>query len=159
MNLSEKIGILRKLNEGLVGPKSNTLVKNISYGSGLAGGVRNKRWYDKNRSNILDYEEWSLKWSEELYRILKPGSPVAVFNSNTLHVQVALLISNFYARDILVYRRSSGIPKGYNAASQLKRKGYQSNIIGGIGIVVNEWEGIVLVLEPLEQNYSQTLMK
>ncbi len=25
---------------------SNTLVKNIPYGSGLAGGVRNERWYD-----------------------------------------------------------------------------------------------------------------
>lgn len=26
---------------------SKTLVKNIPYGSGLAGGVRNKRWYEK----------------------------------------------------------------------------------------------------------------
>ena len=31
---------------------SNTLVKNIPYGSGLAGGVRNKRWYERNRENI-----------------------------------------------------------------------------------------------------------
>lgn len=143
--------------------KSNTLVKNIPYGSGLAGGVRNKRWYDKNRSNILDYEEWCLKWSEELYRILKPGSPVAVFNSTrTLaHVQVALEKAGFYARDILVYRRSSGIPKGYNAASQLKRKGYQEHYRwqGWHSCFRNEWEGIVLVQKPLEQNYSQTLMK
>ena len=31
---------------------SSTLVKNIPYGSGLAGGVRNERWYKKNRENI-----------------------------------------------------------------------------------------------------------
>ena len=35
--------------------KSSTLVKNIPYGSGLAGGVRNERWYKKNRDNILDF--------------------------------------------------------------------------------------------------------
>ena len=33
---------------------SKTLVKNIPYGSGLAGGVRNKRWYEKNRNTMLD---------------------------------------------------------------------------------------------------------
>ena len=32
---------------------SSTLVKNIPYGSGLAGGVRNAAWYKKNRDNIL----------------------------------------------------------------------------------------------------------
>ncbi|MDJ0729885.1 MAG: hypothetical protein QNJ33_07820 [Crocosphaera sp.] len=36
---------------------SKTLVKNIPYGSGLAGGVRNKKWYQRNRENILDYEQ------------------------------------------------------------------------------------------------------
>ncbi len=32
---------------------SNTLVKNIPYGSGLAGGVRNERWYQRNRRRCL----------------------------------------------------------------------------------------------------------
>ncbi len=31
---------------------SKTLVKNIPYGSGLAGGVRNARWYELGRSYI-----------------------------------------------------------------------------------------------------------
>jgi site-specific DNA-methyltransferase (adenine-specific) len=34
--------------------ESNTLVKNIPYGSGLAGGVRNKRWYERNYQNIFE---------------------------------------------------------------------------------------------------------
>jgi len=34
---------------------SKTMVKNIPYGSGLAGGVRNARWYEKNKKNDVDY--------------------------------------------------------------------------------------------------------
>ena len=32
---------------------SSTLVKNIPYGSGLAGGVRNRRWYERNRQTAV----------------------------------------------------------------------------------------------------------
>jgi len=41
---------------------SKTLVKNIPYGSGLAGGVRNKRWYDKFYNNLIDYQNWVHLW-------------------------------------------------------------------------------------------------
>ena len=51
---------------------SSTLVKNIPYGSGLAGGVRNAAWYKKNRDNILEYENSCEEWRKELYRIVKP---------------------------------------------------------------------------------------
>lgn len=93
-----------------------TLMKNIPYGSGLAGGVRNQSWYQRNRENILEYEEWCYQWGKELFRVCKPGATVAVFNSTrtVAHVQVALERAGFYARDIVVYRRSSGIPKGAN---------------------------------------------
>ncbi|WP_039896897.1 DNA methyltransferase, partial [Lyngbya sp. PCC 8106] len=72
--------------------ESKTLVKNIPYGSGLAGGVRNKRWYERNRENILDYEKWCFEWGQELFRICKPGATVLVFNSTrtVAHIQVAL---------------------------------------------------------------------
>ena len=39
---------------------SSTLVKNLPYGSGLSGGVRNPRWYKRNRDNILEYQSWCL---------------------------------------------------------------------------------------------------
>ena len=35
---------------------SKTLVRNIPYGSGLAGGVRNKRWYEKIARTLLIIE-------------------------------------------------------------------------------------------------------
>ena len=54
--------------------ESKTLVKNIPYGSGLAGGVRNKNWYERNRQNILDYENWCVAWGTELFRVCKPGA-------------------------------------------------------------------------------------
>jgi len=99
--------------ERVSGKKNKTLVKNIPYGSGLAGGVRNERWYQKNRNNILDYEKWCFGWGEQLFRICRPGATVLVFNSTRTiaHVQVALENAGFYARDILVYKRSSGIPQ------------------------------------------------
>ena len=87
----------------------SVLVKNIPYGSGLAGGVRNKRWYEKNRNNILEYQKWTEMWGKELFRILKPGGFIFVFNSTRTiaHVQIALENVGFYARDIIVWRRTS----------------------------------------------------
>ena len=104
---------------------SSTLVRNLPYGSGLAGGVRNARWYKRVRENIIEYEKWCYEWAQEVYRVCKPGAFVAVFNSTrtVAHVQVALEQTGFYARDIIVYRRASGIPKGLNLSSHLQRKG------------------------------------
>ena len=142
---------------------SSTLVRNLPYGSGLAGGVRNKNWYAKNRNNILEYSEWCSSWAKELFRVCKPGAFVAVFNSTrtAAHAQVALETEGFYARDIIVYRRSSGIPKGLNLSAQLKKKGrsdwqawqdWHSALRG-------EWEAIVLVQKPLIDNYLKTFEK
>lgn len=142
---------------------SKTLVKNIPYGSGLSGGVRNKRWYDKIRKNILDYEDWTNSWAEEVFRVCKPGAYVAVFNSTrtVAHVQVALEKAGFYARDILVYRRSSGIPKGLNMAKKLEKMGHKDaeSWTGWHSALRSEWEGIVLVQKPLKDNYFKTVME
>lgn len=142
---------------------SKTLVKNIPYGSGLAGGVRNKNWYKRYQENIDKYTNWCYEWSKELYRITKPGSPILVFNSNRTiaHVQTSLERAGFYARDIIIYRRPSGIPKGYNGASQLKRKGLKDwkKWEGWHSCLRNEWEGIVVVQKPLSNNYTETIEK
>lgn len=142
---------------------SSTLVKNIPYGSGLAGGVRNANWYKKNRANILEYEEWCEKWSKEVFRACKPGAFTAVFNSTrtVAHVQVALEKAGFYARDIIVYRRSSGIPKGLNLSAQLKKSGRQDyeEWQRWHSALRGEWEAISLVQKPLENNYLNTFQK
>eukprot|EP00920_Eleutheroschizon_duboscqi_P015574 GHVT01036176.1.p1 GENE.GHVT01036176.1~~GHVT01036176.1.p1 ORF type:complete len:314 (+),score=-4.84 GHVT01036176.1:176-1117(+) len=142
--------------------ENKTLVKNIPYGSGLAGGVRNKKWYQRNRNNILDYEKWCFEWGEQLFRICKPGAAVLVFNSTrtVAHVQVALENAGFYARDILVYRRSSGIPKGINIKKQLERKGCDNpeQWEGWHSCLRNEWESICVLQKPLVNNYIETLL-
>lgn len=142
---------------------SSTLVKNIPYGSGLAGGVRNARWYDKNRKNIIDYQKWVESWGEELFRILKPGALVLIFNSTrtAAHIQVALENVGFYARDVIAWRRNSGIPKGINIAKKLEKLGDENaaDWNGWHSCLRNEWESIVVVQKPLVNNYIETLNK
>lgn len=142
---------------------SKTLVKNIPYGSGLAGGVRNDRWYRKVRENILEYQEWCFQWSTELFRVCKPGAVVAIFNSTRTiaHVQVALERAGFYARDCIVYRRSSGIPKGLNLQAKLKEKGMieHEKWEGWHSCLRNEWEAIAVVQKPLINNYVETVLE
>jgi site-specific DNA-methyltransferase (adenine-specific) len=143
--------------------ESSTMVKNIPYGSGLAGGVRNERWYAKNRKNDLDYMEWCEKWGKELFRICKAGSPVAVFNSNRTiaHVQIALENCGFYTRDIIVYRRNSGIPKGLNLQGKLNKMGHPdaAQWEGWHSAFRNEWEAVLLVQKPLVNNYWETIQQ
>jgi len=152
--------IQRRMNKAK--DNSKTLVKNIPYGSGLAGGVRNKRWYQKNRDNIVDYENWCYEWGKELFRVCKPGATVLVFNSTRTiaHVQIALEKAGFYARDILVYRRTSGIPKGINMQRKMEQKGYPNSekFAGWQSCLRSEWESICVLQKPLVNNYTETLM-
>jgi site-specific DNA-methyltransferase (adenine-specific) len=137
---------------------SKTLVKNIPYGSGLAGGVRNANWYKRNRENILEYEDWCFQWGQPVFRCLKNGAFLVVFNSTrtVAHVQVALERAGFYARDILVWRRHSGIPKGFNGRQMKDRQGDDS-WDGWHSCLRNEWEAICVLQKPLINNYPETL--
>lgn len=143
--------------------QSKTLVKNIPYGSGLAGGVRNARWYQRSQENIIDYQKWCVEWATEVYRVVRPGAFTLVFNSTRTiaHVQVALEQAGFYARDMLVYRRHAGIPKGLNAARKLESMGDPdfASWEGWHSCLRNEWEAICVVQKPLTGNYIQTMQK
>ena len=139
---------------------TRTLVTNIPYGSALSGGVRNKRWYERVRNNIKEYEDWCFEWSKAVFRICKPGAITAAFSSTrTLaHIQVALERAGFYTRDCIVYRRSSGIPKGLNISEKMRQKKlpqYES-WNGWHSALRNEWEAIVIVQKPLVNNYIET---
>lgn len=151
---------IERRKQNAVSNKS-TLVKHIPYGSGLAGGVRNPRWYENNRKNILEYRNWIEEWGNELYRILKPGAYVLTFNSSRTiaHVQVGLENCGFYARDIFVWIRNSGIPKGLNAALKMKKMGYEDyeKWYSWHSAVLNRWEAISVVQKPLQNNYIETL--
>jgi len=143
--------------------KSKTLVKNIPYGSGLAGGVRNARWYQRNQENIVEYINWCKEWGRALFRICKHGAPVAVFSSTrtVAHVQIALEEAGFYTRDMLVFRRHSGIPKGLNLKGKLEKINHPDakKWDGWHTCFRNEWESIVLVQKPLLNNYWETLQE
>ena len=142
---------------------SSTVVKNIPYGSGLSGGVRNKRWYERNRQNILEYSKWLETWGKEIYRVLKPGSYFLIFNSNRTIAQVQVAMENvgFYARDILIWVRNTGIPRGLNISKKMEKMGdpdakYWDSWNSSF---YNMWEGIAVLQKPLENNYIDTLKK
>ena len=142
---------------------SSTLVKNIPYGSGLSGGVRNAAWYKKNRKNTVDYQKWCEEWGKELFRITKSGALVLIFNSTRTVAQVQVAMENvgFYARDMIVWRRQSGIPKGLNVAKKLEKMGYSNpdKWNGWHSCLRNEWEAICVVQKPLVNNYITTLQE
>ncbi|MBL1209165.1 site-specific DNA-methyltransferase [Geminocystis sp. GBBB08] len=152
---------IQRRMERIKDKNNKTLVKNIPYGSGLAGGVRNERWYQKNRENILEYQNWCFEWGKELFHICKPGANILVFNSTrtVAHVQIALENAGFYARDIIVYRRSSGIPKGINIEKKLSQENYPNpeKWHGWHSCLRNEWEAICVLQKPLKNNYYDTL--
>lgn len=139
---------------------SRTLVKNIPYGSGLSGGVRNSRWYARARENVQEYQDWSFEWADAVFRVCKPGAIVAAFSGvrSLAHVQVALERAGFYARDCIAYRRPSGIPKGLNIAKKMREKriAEHDRWDGWHSALRNEWEAIVVVQKPLENNYLET---
>jgi site-specific DNA-methyltransferase (adenine-specific) len=142
---------------------SNTLVKHLPYGSGLAGGVRNQRWYERHKINNSEYQAWVEEWGTQVHRVCKPGAIVAVFSSTrtAAHIQVGLENSGFYARDCIVYRRPSGIPKGINIAAKLRQKGFDNadSWEGWHSCLRNEWEAIVVVQKPLSNSYAETVIK
>jgi site-specific DNA-methyltransferase (adenine-specific) len=154
---------ITRRTERVKSSQSKTLVKNIPYGSGLAGGVRNPRWYERVRQNIVEYEQWCFEWGQEVFRVAKPGAVVAVFNSTRTmaHVQVALERAGFYARDCVVYRRHSGIPKGFNLSAKLQQSDPQAARAaeGWHSCLRNEWEAIVILQKPLEGNYLTTYQR
>ena len=142
---------------------SNTLIKHIPYGSGLAGGVRNDRWYERKYENVIDYQNWCHEWGKEAFRVLKPGAYILVFNSSrtVAHVQVAMEKAGFYARDIIVWRKNSGIPKGLNFVKKLEKEGITDSEKwdGWHSCLRNEWEAIVMLQKPLTNNYLETVKK
>jgi site-specific DNA-methyltransferase (adenine-specific) len=143
-----------------VAGNSSTLVKNVPYGSGLAGGKRDARWYERYRKNLADYHEWSRAWGHEVFRVLKPGAFICAFNSNrtVAHTQVALEEAGFFARDIIVWQKNSGIPKGLNYSKKLEKDGKDaSQWYGGQSALRNEWEAIAVLQKPLIDNYSTTI--
>lgn len=153
--------INRRIEHAKASSRGKTLVTNMPYGSGLAGGTRNKRWYEKNRNNIIEYSNWVETWGRELFRIMKPGGLVLVFNSTRTiaQVQVALEKCGFYARDILVWKKNSGIPKGNNISKKMQQLGDDNwkKWEGWHSCLRNEWEAICVVQKPLINNYYQTV--
>lgn len=111
----------------------------------------------------MEYQNWCERWGKELFRITKSGALVLVFNSTRTIAQVQVALENvgFYAKDIIVWRRQSGIPKGLNVEKKLEKIGYENaeQWEGWHSCLRNEWEAICVVQKPLINNYITTLIE
>ncbi len=139
---------------------SKTLVKNVPYGSGLSGDKRDARWYERYRANLEEYQRWCTAWGAEVHRVLKPGAFICGFNSNrtVAHLQVALEAAGFFARDVLVWQKNAGIPKGLNYAKKLESEGKDpASWQGWHSALRNEWEAVAILQKPLINNYATTV--
>ncbi len=74
---------------------------------------------------------------------------------------MALEKAGFYTRDIFVYRRHSGIPKGLNLKKKLEKMNHSDakKWEGWHTCFRNEWEAILLVQKPLINNYWENIQK
>jgi len=83
-----------------------------------------------------------------------------VFNSTRTvsRVQVALENCGFYPRDIIVWRRPSGIPRGLNISKKMEKDNNPDYSLwsGWHSCLRNEWEAISVVQKPLDTNYLRT---
>ena len=77
----------------------------------------------------IDYQTFQIlrRRGKELFHITKPRALVLIFNSTQTVAQVQVAMENigFYARDMMVWKRPSGIPKGLNVAKNLEKMEYE----------------------------------
>lgn len=93
---------------------TNSAYLGFSPGQSKAGSVFKKRgkpingWSDADRQIPKEYYEWCRKWSDDWFRVLKPGASVFIFAGRRFSHRciVAMEESGFNFKDMLAWMRS-----------------------------------------------------
>ena len=91
------------------------------------------RYSEMIKKEKISFQEWSMKWTTEAFRILKPGGSMLVMGgTRTFHrLMVAIEDSGFILKDTLMWIYGSGFPKAQDLGKMIdKREGVERKIIG-----------------------------
>jgi site-specific DNA-methyltransferase (adenine-specific) len=105
--------------------------------------------YDRGLQGQRAFQEWTAKWSGEVYRLLKPGAHIVVCGApRSFHrMTCGLEDAGFEVRDCLSWLYGQGFPKSLN-------------FDGGRGTALKPgWEPIVLARKPCGSSTTEVLKR
>lgn len=114
-------------------------------------------WSKADKQIPYEYYDWCSKWSKELFRVTKEGSPILIFSSRRFQhrVSCALEDNGFLIRDILVWQKDKCNSKAQRINNVLSKRGivdldYENYRLGNLAPF---YEPIIFAMKP----YSKTL--
>ena len=98
-----------------------------------------KEWDDFG-TDLQKYQEWTRRWAQDVFRVLKPGGHFLSFGGTRTYHRMACGIEDagFEIRDTIMWVYGSGFPKSLNIGKAVKK------LLGNQG----EWKGWGTALKP-----------
>lgn len=114
-------------------------------------------WSEADKRISYEYQEWCSKWSKELYRVTKEGSPILIFSSRRFQHRVcnALEDNGFMIRDILIWEKDRCNAKAQRINNVLNKRGVWDNKYEDyrLGNLAPYYEPIIFAMK----SYNHTL--
>lgn len=119
-------------------------------------------WSEADKQIPYEYENWCKTWSNELFRITKPASPILIFSSRRLQHRVctALESSGFIIRDILIWEKDKCNAKAQRINNVLNKRGiydckYDNYRIGNLAPF---YEPIIFAMKPYKGTITDCVL-
>lgn len=118
--------------------KKDSTSNNWNWG-GIPGNW-SEMFYKTNR----EFEEFTLTWMSQIFRVIKPGSFLVFFGTQKLcHININLgLSAGFILRDVWIWKYKYGYSKGTSDKNNKKLK----------TLVANSYEPIFILQKPIIEN-------
>lgn len=120
-------------------------------------------WSEADKKIPYEYQEWCMKWSKELYRVTKEGSPILIFSSRRLQHRVcnALEDSGFMVRDILIWKKDKCNAKAQRISNVMEKRGvidvkYANYRLGNLAPY---YEPIIFAMKPYKHTLTDCVLR
>lgn len=147
---------------------NSAFMKNQNHSTFKKRGKPLNGWCESDRSSNKQYQEWCSKWTNELIRIMIPGSScLLICGRRTQHnVAAALEECGFVIRDVLIW-----VHKGHTKAQRLskviqKRKkstipDRDDSVLNGcrLGNLSPDYDSIIWAMKPYQGTITDNILK